>query len=220
MGGRKIIELSQYTYTILLGGDIVITPRLRSFIDPRHVIAADSGMRHAEPLGIVPQLWVGDFDSSNAALQRRYDFVRRETYRSEKALTDGEIAIKAALSKGARRLILCGAFGGRADQVLGHMTIATRLVQEEGISVLLTSGAEEGYPLYPGDHSFDLPAETLFSLIGFCALTGVTIQGAKWCLDMCDLPFGHTMTISNIVVGDLTISIKAGRGMLLSNFSR
>jgi len=205
------------TYTILLGGDILVTPRLRALIEPHQVIAADSGMRHAKPLELVPQLWVGDFDSSDATLQRSYDFVKRITYPVEKALTDGEIAIQAALDKGADRLILCGAFGGRSDQVLGHMTMAIRLAQS-GVPTCLTSGYEEGYPLYPGTHHFDLPQGCLFSLIGFSGLEGVTIKGAKWCLDAANLPFGYGTAISNVVEDDLFVSLKAGEGLLLANF--
>jgi len=204
------------TYTILLGGDILITPRLQALINPNQVIAADSGMRHAAPLNLVPKLWVGDFDSSDTTLQQRYNFVERVSYPKEKALTDGEIAINAALEAGAQQLILCGALGGRADQVLGHMAMAIRLAQE-GTPTRLTSGYEEGYPLYPGNHRFDLPSGILFSIIGFRSLEGVTIQGAKWCLDAVDLPFGYGMAISNIVVESLTVSIKAGEGILLAS---
>jgi len=208
--------MANSSYTILLGGDIVVTPRLRSLIDPRHVIAADSGMRHAHALEIVPQLWVGDFDSSDATLQQRYDFVERVTYPVEKALTDGEIAIQAAIDAGADRLILCGALGGRSDQVFGHMTMAIRLAQS-GLSVCLTSGYEEGYPLIPGAHQFDLPQECLFSLVGFCTLEGVGIQGAKWCLEDARLDFGYGRAISNVVEADLRISLTKGEGMLLAN---
>jgi len=203
-------------YTILLGGDIVVTPRLRSLIDPQHVIAADGGMRHAGALDLIPQLWVGDFDSSDEALQRSYDFVERVAYPAEKALTDGEIAIQAALDRGADRLILCGALGGRSDQVLGHMSMAIRLAQS-GLSICLASGYEEGYPLYPGIHSFDLPFQCLFSLIGFNTLEGVRIEGAKWCLEDAILPFGYGRAISNVVEADLHISIGKGEGMLLAN---
>jgi len=204
-------------YTILLGGDIVVTPRLRALIDPQHVIAADSGMRHANALELVPQLWVGDFDSSDKELKHRYDFVERVAYPVEKALTDGEIAIQAALDAGADRLILCGAFGGRSDQVFGHMTMAIRLAQS-GLSVCLTSGYEEGYPLIPGIHHFDLPSNCLFSLVGFSALEGVGIEGAKWCLEEASLPFGYGRAISNVVEADLRISLRGGVGMLLANF--
>jgi len=211
------IAVANLTYTILLGGDIVVTPRLHALINPQYVIAADSGMRHASTLDLVPRLWVGDFDSSDAALQRRYDFVERVAYPVEKALTDGEIAIQAALDAGADRLILCGALGGRTDQVFGHMTMAIRLAQT-GIDVCLTSGDEEGYPLHAGTHNFDLPPHCLFSLVGFSTLESVGIKGAKWCLDNATLPFGYGTAISNVTQdAKLQISIGKGEGMLLAN---
>ena len=51
-------------FAILLGGDLTVTPRLKSQIRGARVIAADSGMMHAAALHIMPELWVGDFDSA------------------------------------------------------------------------------------------------------------------------------------------------------------
>ena len=41
-----------------------------------------------------------------------------------------------------------------------------------GLPTLLTSGAQEGCPLLPGEASFDFAAGTLFSVLGFSDLTG------------------------------------------------
>lgn len=46
------------TFTILLNGDLFITDRLRNQIRNSRVIAADGGMRHAEALNVVPELWL------------------------------------------------------------------------------------------------------------------------------------------------------------------
>ncbi|TIT31323.1 MAG: thiamine diphosphokinase, partial [Mesorhizobium sp.] len=51
------------TFTILLGGDLLRTPRLDRQVEGSRVIAADAGIGHARMLGLVPELWVGDFDS-------------------------------------------------------------------------------------------------------------------------------------------------------------
>ncbi len=49
-------------FVILLSGDLMVTPRLHRQIAGSRIIAADSGMKHASTLGIVPELWVGDFE--------------------------------------------------------------------------------------------------------------------------------------------------------------
>ena len=110
------------------------------------VIAADSGMRHALELNVLPELWVGDFDSSDAALIERFPSVERRTYPAAKAATDGEIAVAEAIARGATRLIFAGALGGeRSDHALQHYLNALGLV-EDGYEVVLTSGEEEAYP--------------------------------------------------------------------------
>ncbi|MCB1719598.1 MAG: thiamine diphosphokinase, partial [Candidatus Competibacteraceae bacterium] len=48
-------------FVILLGGDLSPTPRLRDQVAGARAIAADSGIRHAEALGLDPELWTGDF---------------------------------------------------------------------------------------------------------------------------------------------------------------
>lgn len=67
-------------FAILLGGDLTVTPRLKSQIKGARVIAADSGMMHAAALHIMPELWVGDFDSAGSELTMQYRDVPRETF--------------------------------------------------------------------------------------------------------------------------------------------
>ena len=59
-------------FAILLGGDMTPTARLRGQIKGARIIAADSGMMHAAALGVVPELWVGDFDSAGSELTMQY----------------------------------------------------------------------------------------------------------------------------------------------------
>src|SRR5262247_3778312 len=99
-------------FVILLGGDLVPTPRVERALDGARVIAADSGMRHAAALGVVPELWTGDFDSVPAELLAEWLDTPREVYPSGKDKTDGELAVDAALARGATSLVLAGAFGG------------------------------------------------------------------------------------------------------------
>jgi thiamine pyrophosphokinase len=67
-------------FAILLGGSLTITSRLREQIAGARAIAADSGMAHAAALGVMPELWIGDFDSAGPELELRYHSVPREVY--------------------------------------------------------------------------------------------------------------------------------------------
>ncbi len=204
-------------FTILLGGDVVPTARLKRQIAGSRSIAADSGMRHAEALDLRPELWTGDFDSTEAALARRYADIPREVFPTGKDLTDGEIAIKAALARGADALTLVGAFGGsRTDHAFLHLALAIRL-SAIGSIVRLTSGTQEGTPLLEGEQSFDYVAGTVFSILAMTDLTGLSLEGARWPLADRNVPFGSSLTLSNVVAGQLAVRLGSGRAILIAH---
>ncbi len=101
------------TFVILLGGDLIVTDRLKRQIAGARILAADSGIRHAVALGVEPELWLGDFDSASVQLRAQYGHVPQNVP-SAKDMTDGELALEEAYKRGADRVILCGAFGDSA----------------------------------------------------------------------------------------------------------
>ncbi|MFN3318589.1 MAG: thiamine diphosphokinase [Allorhizobium sp.] len=209
--------MTSTSFTLLLGGSLTVTDRLRALTHGSRVIAADSGMRHAANLGVTPELWVGDFDSSDADLIAQFPTVERRTYPAAKAVTDGEIAVAEAIARGATRLIFAGALGGeRSDHALQHYLNALGLV-EDGYEVVLTSGEEEAYPFVEqSELALELPKGALFSVLGFTTLEGLTIRNARYPLQDFRLPFGSSRTISNIAEGPISVSLSRGRAMLLA----
>ena len=204
-------------FTILLGGDLVATPHLRTQVAGTRVIAADAGIRHAEALGVVPELWVGDFDSVPASLPEGMARVPRREFPAEKDKTDGELAADIAIAEGATALLLAGAFGGpRGDHEFLHLALALRLASG-GRPVVLSSGTQEGFPVLPGVTDFDYPDGTLFSILAFSDLAGLSVVGAKWPLRDVDVDFGSSLTISNETRGRLTVTLGAGRALLLTH---
>jgi thiamine pyrophosphokinase len=202
--------MTQSPFTILLGGALTLTERLAAQLAGSRFIAADGGMRHARTLGVVPELWVGDFDSTDAALNAEFAGVLRERYPAAKS------AVEAALSRGATSLIFAGALGGtRSDHAFLHLLRLVALA-EGGIPVFMTSGEEEAYPLMPGAREIDLPKGSLFSILGFTELSGLSIGNARYPLDGFALPFGSSRTISNVAEGPVRISLKSGRAVVLA----
>lgn len=205
------------TFVILLGGDLVVTQRLKRQIAGARVLAADGGIRHAASLGIEPELWLGDFDSTSDELLASYAHVPKKTFPAAKDMTDGELALEEAFKRGAARVILCGAFGGpRTDHTLLHLTMATAQAAK-GRDILLSSGAEEAWPLVAGDYIYDFPNGTAFSVVNFCTVEGLSITNAEWPLDNVTLPFGSSWTVSNIVRGTLCVSMRSGLAILIGS---
>jgi thiamine pyrophosphokinase len=208
--------MTHSTFAILLGGNLTVTARLKTALADSRFIAADSGMRHAAILGVEPELWVGDFDSTDAELARQWPGIKQKTYPPEKNETDGEIATAEAVDRGATRLVFVGALGGeRSDHALQHLLHAMSLA-ERGIDIVLTSGEEEAVPLLPGRISLDLPKGSLFSVIGFSALEGLHIIGARYPLANFSLPFGSSRTVSNVAEGRVEFHLRSGKGMILA----
>ena len=207
----------QSAFTILLGGNLKVTDRLTAELSGSRFIAADSGMRHALALDVKPELWVGDFDSSDAELIAKFPDVEKQPFPTAKNETDGEIATAEAIRRGATRLIFAGALGGeRSDHALQHFFHAMSLA-ERGLDVMLTSGDEEAVPLLAGiDKELDLPKGSLFSVVGFSALTGLDILGARYPLTNFSLPFGSSRTVSNVAEGPVEFHLRDGRAMILA----
>ena len=202
-------------FTILLAGAIRPTPALRDAIAGSRVIAADGGIAHAEALDIVPELWVGDFDSADKALTHSFAAVPRETFSRDKDRTDGELAIDAAIDRGARTILLVGAFGGpRTDHAFMHLILALRYAGR-GIAIAMFDGNEHAVPLHPGRQRIDMKPDTDFSLLKFSDLAGLSITGARWPLEDVALPFASILTQSNRALGPIEITLRTGAAILL-----
>ena len=90
------------------------------------VIAADGGLRTAAALGLRPHLAVGDFDSAEPALVARAEAegVAIERVAAEKDESDLELAVRAAVARGATEIVILGALGGsRVEHTLAGLAL-------------------------------------------------------------------------------------------------
>ncbi len=203
-------------FVILLGGPLHVTQRVRKQVRGRRVIAADAGVQHAEALGLQPELWVGDFDSANEELKRRFSRVPRQLHPADKDMTDGALAVQEALKQGAEDILLLGAMHGRTDHALSHLLMLADLTNA-GCRAMASSGLEEAVGIAAGHHVISLPAGVTFSLIGFSPLRDVHLTGARWPLRGEDLPFATTRPLSNIAEGQIALKIGEGKGVLIAD---
>ena len=204
------------TFTILLGGALTVDDRVRALVAGSRVIAADGGMRHAGALGVQPEVWVGDFDSTDAALVARFPDITRKSFPPAKNLTDGALAVEEALERGARRIVMAGALQGeRTDHGLMNLLLALRLAGD-GIEIVLTSGEEEAHPLLAGETVVEMPEGALFSVLGVSDLAGLSIDNAVYPLDNFALPLGAARGVSNKAKGGpVRFGLKNGSGIII-----
>lgn len=201
---------------ILAGGPVRLTPRLRRLTRGADlVVAADGGLRHAAALELRPDLLVGDFDSVDDVTLARHPDLRTERHPIGKDALDLELAIDAAVARGARHVRVVGAFGGRLDQTLAAATIALRYAGAK-LRIALLDGLHELYPLASGDRFDDvLPDGTVFSLVVVSERARVALRGAAYPLQDAELLRGVGLGLSNVARGGPTIEVVEGAVLVI-----
>jgi thiamine pyrophosphokinase len=114
-------------FVVVLGGSLPHPGVVAHLADDRFVIAADSGLDQASTLGLTVDLVVGDLDSvtPEALAVATAAGIPVERHPSAKDAIDAELAIDAALARGARRLVVVSGGVDRLDHVLaGHLLLA------------------------------------------------------------------------------------------------
>lgn len=186
------------------------------------VVAADGGVRACAHLGIVPDLVVGDGDSLDpaelAALESTGIAIERAPV--EKDETDTELAVLAALRRGATRLTVVGAFGGpRLDHELANLGLLALPALEGSEACLLDARARVTLVFAPDSSGAAVerllpgPVGALVSLIPFGgAVKGVSTRGLRYPLADEDLPLGPARGLSNVrLAEDAAIVVRRGR---------
>ena len=95
------------------------------FSSDDYVICADGGIKHIAQIGIVPDLWLGDFDSCRFSdiIKKHPEFKGAETITlcPQKDETDTHYACIEAIKRGYKSITIIGGFGGRIDHMLSNI---------------------------------------------------------------------------------------------------
>ncbi|MBR5535933.1 MAG: thiamine diphosphokinase [Clostridia bacterium] len=190
---------------IISAGTIADYEYTKAFIaEDDFVICADGGISHAKMMGVTPNLTVGDFDSYKGEVTGD---VRR--FNPEKDYTDTDIAVKTAMEKGYKEIILLGATGTRLDHTISNI----------GLLEYITKTGGEGYVVNENNIITVIDKKTVIkpmkgwhlSLIPIGEVKGVTLKNLKYPLENYDLKFSQSLAVSNEFTDkDAVIDIKEG----------
>jgi thiamine pyrophosphokinase len=180
------------------------------------VIAADSGLDHAVALGRAVDLIVGDLDSVDPDLlaAARAAGTPVESHPRDKDETDLELALAAALTRGAQAVTVVGGAGGRLDHFLANLAVLAshrfRRLRLDGwigsayVAVVRDDVAVRGRP------------GSLLTLIPLGGPAGgIRTEGLRYPLTDGDLDVGTTRGVSNEFIAP-SARIRVRTGTLLA----
>lgn len=174
-----------------------------------YIICADGGISHIKALGLIPDVIIGDFDSS----ENTSEFSEKIVYPSEKDDTDLALAIDYACEKGFEKCIAIGCLGGRLDHTLANIHLL-KYAYDKNIKLELI---DSNTRVFLADKNTVVEKEgyKYISVFPFGdRAKGITYQGLKYPLFNAELKGGIPLGVSN-QFKDETAEIKCEEGVLV-----
>lgn len=202
---------------LIIGNGKEVNKEIIDRIRHDYVICADGGLEKAKKYGIIPDLIIGDFDSTDPDILKEYEKrIPLERYPAEKDFTDMELAIESAISRGYKNLVLTGATGTRLDHTLGNIMLMEKYCKT-GVNITIIDNNNEMRII---SDNTDLLLEGkeghYISLIPLTdSIQGLYLEGFKYPLDNVSVQRGSTLCISNQIRGKAgKIRLRQGKAIL------
>lgn len=202
---------------IIANGELFQVEALRHRINAAAfdiAVAADGGARNARILNVPLQAVVGDMDSLADSERLQIKGAELVIYPREKEATDLELALFYARKRGAGRIVIAGATGGRLESTIGNtLLLAHQSIQE--CDVELWHGTQTARLVAPPGRAVPGEIGDTVSLVPLGGdASGVTTEGLRYPLRDETLFLGTTRGISNVIVSQ-PARINLAQGQLL-----
>lgn len=169
------------------------------------VITADRGFDHAQNLGIIPDIAIGDFDSTD-----KPDFENTIALNPIKDVTDTVAAIYLAIEKGCRDIIVYGGLGGRESHTISNIK-SMYYYKKKGIDIRLKARDKEIF-LIDRDFFYKYSGKDFYvSIFSLAKKSILDIKGLFYELDDYQMANDDALGVSNETKGcDFKINVKEG----------
>ena len=174
------------------------------------VFCADRGVDYALGAGIVPQLVVGDCDSSSPYSYAQAEALgaRLEVHPPAKDDTDLQLLLQKLPTA---PLLASGIWGGRFDHLFSNVYSLLEYKKQRDVQVVLAD-EKELLVLVTGGESMELDLLAphkmhALSLLPLSEATVVSCSGVRWSLEKAKLSQQRTYAISNEAVSDRVLCI-------------
>ena len=177
------------------------------------VICADRGLHHAQKLGIIPDIIVGDFDSFKGKLPENTEILQSIP---EKDDTDTMLAVKLAIDRGAEQILLYGALGGRFDHTIANIQ-TLKYGQEHGCEIRIMDSQNEIMLQTAGTMRYKRRKEWYFSVFAYSEKLKINrLTGVKYPLSDAEITASFPIGVSNeIIEAEAELSISSGTALVI-----
>ena len=185
------------------------------------IIAVDKGLESIDELGIKPTYIVGDFDSINSEILKKYINSNIEIQKliPQKDFTDTESALELAKKIGSKSINIIGGIGTRIDHTIANIHILKSALKND-IDIKIIN---ENNEIKLIDKNTEVIKDNKYKYISLIPLTtevtGLTLKGFKYELDNYTLKIGTSLGVSNEQIED-TATIELESGILILIKSR
>jgi len=196
---------------IISGGDITDYSYIKNMLDKDDfIICADSGYRHASPLGVIPNILVGDFDS----IEKIPESVECLRYPTDKDFTDTEIAVDYGRKKDFKEFLLLGTIGTRLDHTLSNILMLRTFLDNNEKAVIINE--HNKIQLINKDILLQENKGSIVSLLPLTTCVGVTTTNLKYPLNNATLSVGYGLGVSNIMLqNNAKITLESGEMLII-----
>ncbi len=204
---------------IVTGGSLDVTwaKEFIKTINAEYIIAADSGLKYIDELGLVPDMILGDYDSVEDGLLDKYRSIDIKTYPREKDYTDTHIAIINALKTGASEIYILGATGTRMDHTFTNIC-NMKAALDRDVSCFICDSHNKIYLVNDGMGEVSISKAGQYgkyvSIVPLSEETVISLTGFKYVLEDYVLHQGLSICQSNEIKEDEAL-IKIKKGLLI-----
>ena len=204
-------------YTVILANGSF--PRRKCLLETlraaARIVCCDGAAANLLRAGLEPDLVVGDLDSLDPALKKR--FGERLLHESEQETNDLSKAFRACMARGWTLIVILGAGGRREDHLLGNASLLP-MFAAAGADVRMETDYGTFLPVL-SSASFRRPSGTKVSIFSFHPEMPVTATGLVYPLDKLRLPFWWCGTLNETNAPEFSLAFD-GRAPLLLYFPR
>lgn len=178
-----------------------------------YVIAADGGMALLEKAGIIPNLFVGDFDSYRGSIPDGVEIIKLKTHKDD---TDSMHCAEVAVERGFDEICLLGATGGSLSHTFSNFCVLSFL-ENKGVNAVMSDKHGDVRVLGEGVYSFNNLSGHEFSVFPFGCENAVVsyIGNVEYHANDLILAYNSSLGKSNVFRSDdVKIAVKQGNAIV------